>query len=257
MHRALILLLALILPSAGFCEPKELNYSLGTVCRKIIALSEQAPDRDLGTQIDFLRNFVFCHSRNVVDAEHNSYAFNTPLLLNKMLAHHYYGGPLPKASCGPRSQALAALLDYMGVKNRIIHVFSSHYPTLQSHTFNEVYYPDERRWALQDADYNLCFRPAGGGPRLSIEQVVMLPLMDVVPYTFNGRSDSWPLDPVYQGPHLQNFYGAALIPEGKTQRAIINLSKFDVTKRLHGYGSYAPIQELLRRHYGDPIVDLR
>lgn len=203
-------------------------------------------------EVDFYRHFIFTNSVHIIDKEHNSYAYNTRKLLNRILSHFFYGTSLPHAGCGPRASALSKILHKRGIRYRSVHTFSSKYANLRGHTFLEIFNPMLQRWEHQDPDFDFYFTLKGDpNYRLSTQDVVRLNIDQVSVNQWTGISTVWPMDPVYKGAHLQRFYEAVLFYQGDQPLFFINKDKFDLNKRFTDYGG-KKFKEIIAIRYKNP-----
>lgn len=112
--------------------------------------------------IDEVRNYVNQNSVHIAGKESLAIGGDTPQVIERLLATAQTGKDKPELTCGPRALAAQAILDGMGIPNRITMLFSSHYSSVQSHTFLEVFH--EGKWQILDADYNSTYEVNGYRP---------------------------------------------------------------------------------------------
>jgi hypothetical protein len=112
--------------------------------------------------------FVHGHSEHRIDAEHDRYAFDTPRILQWMLAvAQGETTARPHLSCGPRAYALKAVLDELGLRSRLVQVFSTRGEDVGAHRLLEAWDEDAGCWTAWDADHDVTLvdvrtgRPAG------------------------------------------------------------------------------------------------
>lgn len=131
------------------------------------------------SKINYIRNWVNTNSIHLIDAEHDSYAFNVPQVLAKLNAHAQNRGKKPHLSCGPRAYVMKAILDAMNIQNRIIDLFGltetgENSLKVSPHTLIEVYEADTKKWALQDPDFNIAYANTVTHEYQSAEQMLTL-----------------------------------------------------------------------------------
>jgi hypothetical protein len=120
---------------------------------KEILLSEFSLPKRI--QIKAIRNWVNINSTHKIDDEHDQYAFQIHKVLKKLMQYHITKKNPPHLSCGPRSYAMKALLELVGIRSRIIDIFQITVKQINSHTLIEVYCSDTKSWVLQDPDFNV------------------------------------------------------------------------------------------------------
>lgn len=121
-------------------------------------------------------------------------------------------------TCGPRAEAMRAILGKLNFETRIIHAFSDDYQSVQSHTFIEV--KVSGAWQAQDPDFNIYYLMANGD-RANARDILD---GNAVP------SGGWD---AYGGNGIPlHSYFEALMYDGRpnTSLMIINQSQFDVNK---------------------------
>lgn len=125
-------------------------------------------------QIVHIRQWINGNSIHLVDAEHDSYAFHVPTVMDKLRQFNQEGGSPPHLSCGPRAYAMKAILDRLDVESRIIDLFVVRQGDVASHTLIEVYDKDGGQWVLQDPDFNVSYVHADTRLPLSVEDALRL-----------------------------------------------------------------------------------
>lgn len=122
-----------------------------------------------------VRNWIKSHSVHLIDDEHDSYAFNLPLVMTRLLNCAKGDGAVPHLSCGPRAYAMKAILDRLNIANRIIDLFGvsgDHLLRVSPHTLIEVYAADTQRWSLQDPDFNVVYVNVSDGQPVSLRDAL-------------------------------------------------------------------------------------
>jgi hypothetical protein len=122
------------------------------------------------------------------------------------------------ATCGPRAEAMKAILEKLDFETRIIHVFSDDYQSVQSHTFLEARI--NGAWQAQDPDFNAYYLKPDGD-RANAKDILD---GNAVP------SGGWD---AYGGNGIPlHSYFEALMYDGRpnTSLMIINQSRFDANK---------------------------
>ena len=68
------------------------------------------------------------------------------------------------------------ILDALGIRSRMVNVFTSDFDVLRSHTFLEAYNPDSGHWEIQDPDYDVYYVYKANAARVSTSQILLDPL---------------------------------------------------------------------------------
>lgn len=126
-------------------------------------------DLDLTIQV---RNWVNTHSVHLVDDEHDSYAFEVAKVVEKLWLRSAGKIEPPHLSCGPRAYAMKEIVDTFGIESRIIDIFAISDGVIRSHTLLEVYDRQQRRWIMQDPDFNVTYRNQIDGRPMSALEVL-------------------------------------------------------------------------------------
>ena len=112
----------------------------------------------------------------ILDAESAKYRLELPVTLTMLWAHYQDGASPPLLECSSRTVAMIYILDSLGIRSRMVNVFSSDFTTLRSHTFLEAYNPDNGHWEIQDPDYDVYYVYKGTTERVSTTQLLLEPL---------------------------------------------------------------------------------
>lgn len=243
---------------------KILNYDqmigsreLSKSCSDIIKLIDSKKFKSESERIDFIRNFINTNSIHKIDEEHEKYYKNIPKVLRMMYNYYKTGTNVPHLSCGPRSYAMKSVLNNMGIKSRIIQLFSDDYDAVQGHIFLEVFNRDTNRWEVQDPDYNICYKESNGSERLSAARLIFGNLENVVPCSYDNVR-GWKQNKVA---HIKKHYlGAAMYwnkKKGKQAKAVylVNKDRFSITKMFKKNGGVNFIQ-YTKKHSDYPVIIL-
>ena len=221
--------------------------------RKIIDSLSLLTERE---HIDFIRNFVYENSLNLIDEEHEKYALNTQKVLDMMYNFYKTGNNPPHLSCGPRASIMKAILDNLSIKNRIVHIFCDNFDNIQSHTFLEVFISDENRWEIQDPGYNIFFMDSNSLKRLSAAQLLFGSMKNVIVCSYD-KSSGW--EKLYDFENVNNNYFEAVMydnrKENKKSVILVNTNRFSVSKVFEKNGGMNFIQ-FANKHYGKPVFIL-
>ena len=158
--------------------------------RQIIEGKKAGNEQDL---IDSIRNYVNRHSIHEEKSEEfRLYAFNTPVVIQKLVENFESGKSPPHLSCTPRAWAMRSILNDFGFKNRIIQLYFPGEDEMFSHTFLEVFNPETRLWEVHDPDINLIYVDSLGN-RLSIFAMKTKSEKGEVFYPKRGNEKGWHL----------------------------------------------------------------
>lgn len=139
---------------------------------KIISLIAIPDDAEPSTKFDMVRRFIHGHSRHAADAAFQRVHGNGNLIAEGLIAHALGQNSEPvHLECSTRSNLMLAVLQRLGYQARIVYVFDTDANSsgkLQSHTFVDVFNPATQNWESQDSDYNIFWRSAPVGDRVSV-----------------------------------------------------------------------------------------
>lgn len=151
----------------------------------------QTPSANAYQRIVKVRQWVNNNSIHLIDAEHDSYAFRLPLVVGKLRQFSEAGGKPPHLSCGPRTYAMKAILDAMGIESRIIDLFVIVQGEVQSHTLLEAYDAERGEWVLQDPDFNVSYVHAPTGRPLSVKAALLADKRDIAYESDGSRIENF------------------------------------------------------------------
>lgn len=148
----------------------------------LISIKKQLSANSFDTEqsrINFIRNWVNTNSVHLIDQEHDSYAFNVAEVLNRLNNYALGKGARPHLSCGPRAYAMKAILDFIGIRSRIIDLFgltelSDESLKVSPHTLIEVLDADTKKWVLHDPDFNVVYADSISRVYLSADEMLHL-----------------------------------------------------------------------------------
>ena len=216
--------------------------------RNLLALRER---------IDFIRNFVYENSINLIDDEHDKYALNTQKVLNMLYNFYKTGNNPPHLSCGPRALAMKAILDNLSIENRIVNIFCDDFDSIQSHTLLEVFISDENRWEVQDPGYNIFFMDSNSLERLSSANLLFGSMKNVIVCS-NNKSSGWEKLYDFENVNKNNYFEAVMYDNSKENKKsviLVNTNRFSVSKIFEKNGGMNFIQ-YANKHYGKPVFVL-
>lgn len=221
--------------------------------RIVAATGLRDPDRDVlakilarlpagpaTARIDAARRYVHVHSVHLIDAEHERYALDPPAILEKLVATAEDGAPPPHLSCGPRTFALAEILEATDIPHRVVALLGERDGALRTHTFLEVQNPDTGRWEVQDPDMDLVYVDRASGERLAAEALLFADLATVEAQGANRSGWQRLKDGYFQALLIDNT------PIHERSRIVINAAR-----TTQGFG------ERLSGRYGDAQVETR
>lgn len=159
----------------------KLSLRKPAVRQSIIAICKQIESTEFNSdreKINFIRNWINCHSVHLIDKEHDTYAFNVAEVLVRLNQYALNKAEKPHLSCGPRAYVMKAILDALGIESRIIDLFGlteldEGRLKVSPHTLIEVYENDTRKWVLQDPDFNVAYSNAISGEYLSAKEMLL------------------------------------------------------------------------------------
>ncbi len=194
--------------------------------------------------------FVHDNSLHLIDSEHRKYAFNIPIVVNKLLLT--YSGQeneKPHLSCGPSSYVMREILTRFGIISRLIQVYSDEYDNVQGHRILEVFNPQEKKWEIWDPDYRVTYVDRYSKKPVGIMDLVFGDMSKIVPR--NGFVEGWKETGTER---LRTDYFKAFILESYTHgminsTIIINKAKFNVNKI---FSDGLTFEEWAVRHYQHP-----
>ena len=141
---------------------------------------------DFHGQVDAVRNFIWSHSKHDIDADFKSHWGNTPLIVEKMMAHAAGARAVPPSlECSARSGLMEQALSSLGYRVRSVNVYK-HDSAFYSHTFLEVLNPQTKTWEAQDPDYNI-FWADKTGKRIGIQEIIKAGPDNVMPCLAPGN----------------------------------------------------------------------
>jgi hypothetical protein len=146
------------------------------VMGKIVALVKQQKFQTKTEQIDYVREFIYQNSRHGLDAESVKYRLELPVTINMLWNFSQTHTNPPLLECSSRTVAMLYILDSLGIRSRMVNLFTSDFDTLRSHTFLEAYNPDSGHWEVQDPDYDVYYVYKANSARVSTSQILLEPL---------------------------------------------------------------------------------
>jgi hypothetical protein len=226
---------ARLLPRTPTPTPENADVAYPEVMSKIIAQVKQQNFQTKTEQIDYVREFVYQNSQHGLDAESVKYRLELPVTLKMLWDYSQTHQNPPLLECSSRTVAMLYILDSLGIRSRMVNVFTSDFDTLRSHTFLEAYNPDSAHWEIQDPDYDIYYVYKDNSARVSTSQILLEPLDQ-----FQVQS-KFP-DQVDAARHsiLPHYFQAVVFHDelGGIDMGIVNTSRFVFTgggKDLYSY----------------------
>jgi hypothetical protein len=210
-------------------------------------------DDDRATPTEIIRRtmeFVHNNSVHLIDEEHRKYAFDIPVVINKLiLAYEGDGSEKPHLSCGPRSYAMREILTRFGIFSRLVQVFSDDYQELKGHRLLEVFNPETGSWEAWDPDYRVTYVDPESKKRLDIMEVIFGDKEKLVPQ--DGAIMGWEETKTVL---LREHYFEAALFEGTNNGMnnsiiIINPHEFNLGKT---FSDGLTLREWMLKHYLHP-----
>jgi len=203
--------------------PDSADASYPQVMDKIVALVKQQNFQAKTEQIDFVREFIYQNSQHGLDAESAQYRLELPVTLNMLWAYYQDHKNPPLLECSSRTVAMMSILDALGIRSRMINLFTSDYDTLRSHTFLEAYNPDNGHWEIQDPDYDVYYIYKTSSARVSTSQILLEPLDQFQPQS------NFPDQVVTASQSILSHYFQAIVfhdEDGGINVGMVNTSRF-------------------------------
>jgi len=215
--------------------------------------SKEIVDHDRATPTEIIRRtmeFVHNNSVHLIDEEHRKYAFDIPVVINKLLlAYEGDDSEKPHLSCGPRSYAMREILTRFGIFSRLVQVFSDDYQEVKGHRLLEVFNPETESWEAWDPDYRVTYVDPDSKRRLDIMKIVFGDREKVVPQ--DGAIMGW--EETKTALLREHYFEAALFESSNNGMAntivIINRHEFNLGKT---FSDGLTLKEWMFKHYLHP-----
>jgi hypothetical protein len=178
---------------------------------------------------------------------------NVPLVLRKICGYYWSAGNLPGLCCSSRAQAMREIVVSLGIQSRLVHVYSSDYDEVMSHTFLEILNEDTGEWEVHDPDYNIYYIDKRSGQRLPVSRLILVGLQGVVPCNSDSNCGYTKTKAMLLKDH---YLGAAMYDfrmDGVAPVVIVNTDRFSLSKVFSKNGSIEFIQ-FVRQYYGEPSI---
>lgn len=182
-----------------------------------------------------IRHFVHTNSIHQIDEEHDQMAWKTAMVLVRIVDCSYGLDEPPHLSCGPRAIALKGVYDVVGIKNRVVHIFSDAFNDIRGHTFLEVYCEEDKKWEIQDPDFDITYVNPLTNQTVSTLEIVLSPDIQAVPSSYGEIKIGWEAnnltilkDKYFTALKLDN-HNKNLIEPGAT--VIVNQEHFNLKKK--------------------------
>jgi hypothetical protein len=164
------------LPKTPTPTPDNAEAAYPEVMSKIVAQVKQQNFQTKTEQIEYVREFIYQNSKHGLDAESAKYRLELPVTLQMLWNYSQTQQNPPLLECSSRTVAMLSILDSLGIRGRMVNVFTSDFDTLRSHTFLEAYNPDSGHWEVQDPDYDVYYVYKANSARVSTSQILLEPL---------------------------------------------------------------------------------
>jgi len=213
--------------------------------------SKEIIDDDRATPTEIIRRtmeFVHNNSLHLIDEEHHKYAFYTPLVINKLLlAYQGHDSEKPHLSCGPRSYAMQAILNELGIFSRLVQIYSDEYENVRGHRLLEVFNPETQAWEAWDPDFRVTYVDRFTGRSVDIMTPIFGDKDNIIPR--DGSIEGWRES---KTEHLKKGYFRAVLFESNTMInsiIVVNQSTFDLDKK---FSDGLTFREWAIKHYQHP-----
>lgn len=204
--------------------PQITDPSVAQVMDKIVALVKAQNFQTKTEQIDFVREFIYQNSQHGLDAESAQYRLELPVTLSMLWSFYQDHKNPPLLECSSRTVAMMSILDALGIRSRMINLFTSDYDTLRSHTFLEAYNPDNGHWEIQDPDYDVYYVYKTSSARVSTSQILLEPLDQFQPQS------KFPGQVATASQSILSHYFQAIVfhdEDGGINLGLVNTSRFN------------------------------
>jgi len=223
------------LPATPTPTPDNTGADDPAVMGKIVTLVKQQNFQTKTEQIDYVREFIYQNSQHGLDAESAKYRLELSVTLQMLWNFSQTHQNPPLLECSSRTVAMLDILESLGIRGRMVNVFTSDFDSLRSHTFLEAYNPDSGHWEIQDPDYDIYYVYKANAARVSTSQILLEPLDH-----FQVQS-KFP-DQVVTASHsvLPHYFQAVVFHDelGGVDLGIVNTTRFNFTgggKDLYSY----------------------
>jgi len=237
-------------PQALTPTPDTAQAEYPQVMANIVSLVKQQNFQTKTEQIDFVREFIYQNSQHGLDAESAKYRLELPATLSMLWNFSQTHQNPPLLECSSRTIAMIYILDALGIRSRMVNVFTSDFDTLRSHTFLEAYNPDTGHWEINDPDYDIYYVYKNTTARLSTSQILLAPLDQV------QVQSKYP-DQIDTASHsvLPHYFQAVVFHDeiGGASIGMVNTTRFnfkgggkdfyDYVKKSYGTVPFLPVQE--------------
>jgi hypothetical protein len=212
--------------------------------REIIHDNRATPTEIIKRTMEFVHN----NSLHLIDEEYHKYAFNVPLVINKLLlAYQGHHSEKPHLSCGPRSYAMKAILTELGISSRLVQIYSDEYENVRGHRLLEVFNPETQAWEAWDPDFRVTYVDRFTGSSIDIMTAIFGNKNNIIPR--DGSIMGWRES---KTEHLKKYYFKAVLFESDTMInniIVVNQSAFDLDKR---FSDGLTFREWAIKHYQEP-----
>lgn len=192
---------------------------------------------------DYVRSYVWMHSKYQIDEEFYAHWGDTPVILAKIMAHARGDtDKRPHMECSSRSGITSMVLAYPGYRVRSVDIYkhASEYP---AHSFIEVQNPETGAWEIQDTDFNMFWRRVADGRRVGIAEIVAADKLSAFEPCLDDAHCGWAVE-TRLGKSMANMrdrYGLAVVIDrvADERPLYVNRARFDwdTPVRINGHGA--------------------
>jgi len=198
-------------------------------------------------KVQLTMEFVHNNSLHLLDEEYYNYAFNTPIVINKLLLAQ--GGNInekPHLSCGSRSYAMRDILIRFGINSRMVQVYSDDFNIVEAHRFLEVYNQGRNQWEVWDPDYNITYIDKHSTMPVDITTMVLEGLENIVPK--QGEITGWN-ETSSNVLRKKNYLSMVRFESMENSIIMINSKRFNLEKK---YSDGLTFQDWANKNYVNP-----
>lgn len=224
-----------------------LKHSNTVYDEDIIHFKFNYTDKKFDDFTEDIRSFINSNSIRYQSNQKRYYDENdSKKVVDMMLNFHNNQINPPQLSCSSRASAMQEILKVLGVKSRLVNLFSEN---SGSHSFLEVLNPNTNQWILEDPDYNIAYKFINQDKKVSLADLVTSSNEDFHPC--RGAQCSWSF-----ADNLKNYTGAALFYNFDHSPVIfLNQKKFKVNTVLKWDKKKRNIIDYVNDIWGDNITE--
>lgn len=195
--------------------------------------------------------YTYNNSVHIVDDEHEIYASNREIILEKMyMASTGNIEERPHLSCGPRSYIMKFILNQFHIYSRLVQIYTDEREEPAGHRLLEVYNPDTKSWEAWDPDNGVVYVDRDTKRPLDILTIIFSDKNTVVP--IGVSAEGWEKT---ETEHLKKGYFKSVLFEQdsgmKNTEIIVNSALFDMNKV---FASGLTFEEWAKKYYAHPRI---